>query len=394
MSFRTKLDFSDNRQVKQHIKTKTVLSGATSFGVPYLDLPSGPDFSTSSITQTITSITSTFSGNSTTTNYTWYDSRMSLANNVLSAITPTTSAYTQNTGQVYTGNSYTIIDDNTIYSTYSGVSFDISATTFISLGGGNYSGSVYTNTLRILSYNSLDFTGRTIWNDVSGITRTDRLIVSRGAQTGYILGATDSEGMVEWIPTSGFEFSGGSGNCITDLYVTNVFGCSPIKVHDDIILSSTTSVKLGINTLPTYTFEVLSQNGGSNLVYDDTTDNQNLVLSGKTNGLYYVDVRATDVGILRLGVVGKSYSGNTTFGATGDSYVYSSVLSNGLNIISAPGGLSSTTNDYIRFYAGNTAVSQPDLHIQGSGATRGNICLLYTSPSPRDRQKSRMPSSA
>ena len=24
----------------------------------------------------------------------------------------------------------------------------------------------------------------------------------------------------------------------------------------------------------------------------------------------------------------------------------------------------------------------------------GNICLLYTSPSPRDRQKSRMPSSA
>ena len=25
---------------------------------------------------------------------------------------------------------------------------------------------------------------------------------------------------------------------------------------------------------------------------------------------------------------------------------------------------------------------------------QGNICLLYTSPSPRDRQKSRMPSSA
>ena len=26
--------------------------------------------------------------------------------------------------------------------------------------------------------------------------------------------------------------------------------------------------------------------------------------------------------------------------------------------------------------------------------TKGNSCLLYTSPSPRDRQKSRMPSSA
>ena len=28
------------------------------------------------------------------------------------------------------------------------------------------------------------------------------------------------------------------------------------------------------------------------------------------------------------------------------------------------------------------------------GFTVTNICLLYTSPSPRDRQKSRMPSSA
>ena len=29
-----------------------------------------------------------------------------------------------------------------------------------------------------------------------------------------------------------------------------------------------------------------------------------------------------------------------------------------------------------------------------SNAALDNICLLYTSPSPRDRQKSRMPSSA
>ena len=32
---------------------------------------------------------------------------------------------------------------------------------------------------------------------------------------------------------------------------------------------------------------------------------------------------------------------------------------------------------------------------EGEGANRvGKYCLLYTSPSPRDRQKSRMPSSA
>ena len=30
----------------------------------------------------------------------------------------------------------------------------------------------------------------------------------------------------------------------------------------------------------------------------------------------------------------------------------------------------------------------------GNGCRVGSVCLLYTSPSPRDRQKSRMPSSA
>ena len=31
---------------------------------------------------------------------------------------------------------------------------------------------------------------------------------------------------------------------------------------------------------------------------------------------------------------------------------------------------------------------------EGTPIARGNSCLLYTSPSPRERQKSRMPSSA
>ena len=35
-----------------------------------------------------------------------------------------------------------------------------------------------------------------------------------------------------------------------------------------------------------------------------------------------------------------------------------------------------------------------DYNIKASLDVKTNICLLYTSPSPRDRQKSRMPSSA
>ena len=32
--------------------------------------------------------------------------------------------------------------------------------------------------------------------------------------------------------------------------------------------------------------------------------------------------------------------------------------------------------------------------VRASGVEVGKVCLLYTSPSPRDRQRSRMPSSA
>ena len=34
------------------------------------------------------------------------------------------------------------------------------------------------------------------------------------------------------------------------------------------------------------------------------------------------------------------------------------------------------------------------MHPKGIDVELNNICLLYTSPSPRDREKSRMPSSA
>ena len=43
----------------------------------------------------------------------------------------------------------------------------------------------------------------------------------------------------------------------------------------------------------------------------------------------------------------------------------------------------------------NTEESSSDGYfLGGRSLTAGVICLLYTSPSPRDRQKSRMPSSA
>ena len=53
--------------------------------------------------------------------------------------------------------------------------------------------------------------------------------------------------------------------------------------------------------------------------------------------------------------------------------------------------LGSGLQNSVKNFAGARTVLQKE-DIDNTGAA--NICLLYTSPSPRDRQKSRMPSSA
>lgn len=197
MEFRTKLDFSSNRQVKQYPETITSLSGGTTFGVPFSALTSGPDLTTTGATLTITGVTSTFSGNSGTTNYIWYNSNMSIAANSLSALTSINSGITQYAGPAFSSSSTTIIDGNTVATAYTGVSFDITPITMVDLGGGNYTGSTYTSNLQYYSANTSDFTGRTIWVDVSGITRTQKLIITNvGAGPGIVDIGIDSDGLV------------------------------------------------------------------------------------------------------------------------------------------------------------------------------------------------------
>ena len=53
-----------------------------------------------------------------------------------------------------------------------------------------------------------------------------------------------------------------------------------------------------------------------------------------------------------------------------------------------------TTNGFITDHSGNTLWLRPDSRRLESDNWTVLVCLLYTSPSPRDRQKSRMPSSA
>ena len=254
MEFRTKLDFSTNRQVKQYPETLTVLSGATSFGLPFSALTTGPDLTTSGITTTINGVVSTFSGNSSTDIYNWYNNDMQLGFPELSAWTSSNSGITQNTGIILTSNTTTFIDNNFVVLSYSGISFDVTPISMVSLGGGNYSGTVYTNVLDFYSANTLDFTGRTIWADVSGITRTERLIITNDANVGDILTCITSEGMVDFKP-------------ITDLITIVWISGTGL---DSAVLNNSSSNAFGINSvaegLSTYAAGDYAHSEGSNSV--------------------------------------------------------------------------------------------------------------------------------
>lgn len=204
MPFRTKLDYSDNRQIKQRERTNTILSGGTVFGLPYSGLSNGVDLSSSGGTEEFTSVVSTFSGNASTTIFTWYDGRMSAAESSISAITSTNSGVTQETGVVWVVDSTGTTADGYDYNAfYTGVSFDFQVSAIVSGAGPTYVGTVTHDNISFYSANSLDYTGRTIWVDNPEITRTKRLIVTDNPVPGHVLTCLNSEGEYTAQPISG-----------------------------------------------------------------------------------------------------------------------------------------------------------------------------------------------
>lgn len=100
----------------------------------------------------------------------------------------------------------------------------------ISLGGGAYSGSVHTNNLIYYSAGTLDYSGRTIWVDVSGITRTNDLIITNSPAYGYVWTCIDGEGKGEWAPTGA-----GSG----------YWSATTLSFNNGIVVINSNSVALG-----------------------------------------------------------------------------------------------------------------------------------------------------
>lgn len=226
-----------------------------------------------------------------------------------------------------------------------------------------------------------------------------------GASDTLVTGGTYSAGTITFTNNSGGTFnvsgltepfSGGSGNCITDLYVSNIHSCSPLNINPldegEVYFGSTSGVtidvtnsRLGIGTSnPQHPLQVFS--GNSQLYYDPTSVGGRLLLSGSTS-IPRIDVTNSPY-LLRSGSGGSlgvrawndtAYSG---YGKVGDMFLYVGEDTYGLNIVKQNGPGFPITEDYIRFYAGQDAktTNTPDIHIQGTGTTRGYVGINNSNP--------------
>lgn len=147
--------------------------------------------------------------------------------------------------------------------------------------------------------------------------------------------------------------------------------------------ASTDRIGIGTNT-PQHLFEIVSSTGS-------------FQFRPTSSGLV-VNIYATGSGVPRIGVLIPPYlsypeaGGSlglrtwndvtyTGYGKIGDMFIYGGVEVNGINIIN--GGPGVGTEDYIRFYAGRNATFDPDMHIHGTGTTRGFIGIGVTGPNYR-----------
>jgi hypothetical protein len=178
---------------------------------------------------------------------------------------------------------------------------------------------LYTNQILPCSGDTVNINGNiNILGNVSGTTfygDGSNLTGIIGSSDNYVSGGTYNTGTtsIDFVGTnsattfsvnlSNVIFTGNtSGDCITDLYISNLYGCSPITLHDDIVPNTDGNLNLGtavkrfrdINTISgtstvwTSTTKVITPNldlgldssGNTRIITADNSIIQNDILNG------------------------------------------------------------------------------------------------------------------
>ena len=332
------------------VSTQTaIFSGNTGTTIFDVSNPSSPNYSP---------LFSGFSGN------VWTNPLFSATTSGLTLPITIVSADTQVVGPFWTLTQTGTNGDYVIETQYTGYSITYAFSFINDLGAPttaytSYSGYT-TASQENFSAGTLDYKGPLDYistkedASVEGRLTTNKITITNGASAstiGYVLTQTGENGEAEWvinasadtntyvtggtltgtdltldwntggsantIDLSGLKFTGNtSGDCITDLYISNLYGCSPITVHDELVMINSTypNKKLYTN---------LSTSG-------ESTFN----ISGYTEDISELSIYSDMSKNLRFGVVGSNVGESYPFGISEDAYIYSNEYNKSLNIIS------------------------------------------------------------
>lgn len=271
--FTTLLDLA--RQSKIITGETATFDGKIEVGIPFSGYPSGVNTATTVSLGVISSENAVFSGNTGTTlfdvsnilspNYnvlfsgysatTWTNPLFSGTTSGLTLPITIFSANTQIVGPYWTLTQTGMTGDYNIGTQYTGYSVtysffnvaDISTTTATTLYSGFTTATQENFSAGTLDYKGpLDYISSKEDATVDGRLTTNKITITNGASLGtigYVLTQVGLDGDAEWqVSSSGSTFTGNtSATCITDLYITNLYGCSPITVHDNLQHSGSTA---------------------------------------------------------------------------------------------------------------------------------------------------------
>ena len=155
------------------------------------------------------------------------------------------------------------------------------------------------------------------------------------------------------------------------------------KVDDNIYTADGT---LGGNRTVTMNTNTITFDGtDSNVKYTPNSAGGYLQLEGKASAVPRFSVSippylAQPVAGFQLGMRAWDDAAFPGYGKVGDAFFYAGNATNGLNFLN-PVGVG--TEDYIRFYAGELATATSHIHIQGTGATKGNVGIGTETPTEK-----------
>jgi hypothetical protein len=190
----------------------------------------------------------------------------------------------------------------------------------------------------------------------SGVTRDDLIhIVITGDTTQDPSGSSYKASIQQVLDSIG----GTSGGCVSDFYVTNIHGCSPITIHSEVQTSGATangylSYSLGDHTVTSGDFSIASG-------YLSETGSQNGYLAtGCTAGVVSLDSTYGDI------------TGVFTTGATSAIYINDDMYLGNI-------GSQTSTVSAVTFNGSNTIVYLDDISIDSFG---GSLVISNTSRIP------------